>query len=336
MSQTTKGALRALMLGALLASAAPLAAQEPIDERVRTAATGRVEVVNTAGSVSVTAWDRNEVHVTGTLGRGAERLELTGEGDALVIRVVLPRNARNVQGTELQVRVPARKSLVVRTVSADIEVAGITGAVEAHSVSGGARVSGNPAEVSARSTSGEVEIGVGRTRRVTAVTVSGDVQVRGEVQQQVEAEAVSGNIRLYAQTPQVRAKAVSGSIEVRSASERVVASSVSGQVRILGDALRGAEVETVSGSVLLDGTPARGANVSVSSHSGRVELRLPRNVSADFEVRSFSGSISNAFGADAERTSRYAPGRELRFTAGQGGARITVRTFSGAVNLAQR
>jgi DUF4097 and DUF4098 domain-containing protein YvlB len=336
MNRIEKGALGALVLTSLLLGAAPLQAQERIDERVRAAATGRVEVVNTAGSVSVTAWDRNEVHVTGTLGRGAERLELSSEGDAVIIRVVLPRNARNIEGTDLQVRVPARRDVLVRTVSAEIAMAGVTGVVELQSVSGDVRVSGNPAEVTARSTSGGLEIGVGRTRRVVAASVSGDIRVRGEVQQNVEAEAVSGDVTVQARTPQVRAKAVSGTVEVRSPAERVVASSVSGQVRVFGDAMRSAEVETVSGSVLLEGAPARGANVNINSHSGQVDLRLPRNVAAEFEVRSFSGNIRNGFGPDAERTSRYAPGRELRFTAGQGGARIVVRTFSGSVNLTPR
>jgi DUF4097 and DUF4098 domain-containing protein YvlB len=322
--------------GLLLLGGATVEAQQRIDERLQTSPTGRVEVQNTAGSVQISGWDRNEIHISGTLGRGAERLEVQPDGDRVTIRVVLPRNARNVGSTTLQIRVPNRKDVIVRTVSAGIETSGIAGAAELQSVSGDIRLTDAPAEATVRSTSGDLDVNVSQTRRIVAASVSGDVRLRGAAQQSVEAEAVSGDVMVQVQTPQVRAKAVSGDIEVRSTAERIVANSVSGNVRVFGDALRSTEVETVSGTVRIDGAPQRGGNLNVQSHSGRVELRLPADVAADFEVRSFSGSIRNAFGPQSERTSRYAPGSELRFSTGRGGARIVVRTFSGSVELARR
>ena len=54
----------------------------------------------------------------------------------------------------------------------------------------------------------------------------------------------------------------------------------------------------------------------------------------EFEVETFSGRIKNAFGPEAERTSEYAPGQELRFTTGGGDASVEVESFSGTVEIA--
>ena len=49
-----------------------------------------VEISNTAGSVVVTGWDRNEVEITGELGEGTERLDFTKGDKVTRIKVVLP------------------------------------------------------------------------------------------------------------------------------------------------------------------------------------------------------------------------------------------------------
>jgi predicted membrane protein len=70
--------------------------------------------------------------------------------------------------------------------------------------------------------------------------------------------------------------------------------------------------------------------------SGSIDLFLPADVAADFDVSTFSGSIRNDFGPAARRTSEYIPGKELSFTSGKGGARVVAKSFSGAVNLRKR
>ena len=322
------------VLALILVSGA--AAQQRIEERLATSAGGSVEVINTSGSVRVTGWDRNEIQITGTLGRGAERLEITPSGDRVEIRVVLPRNAHNVRGTELEVRVPARKDLIVRTVSADVEVAELGGAVQARSVSGSVRVTGSPRQVIVGSTSGRVEVNAARTSMVQANTVSGDITLRGAAADNVSVESISGDVSVAVSTPETRAKTVSGSVEVQGVGRKVTASTVSGDLRVSAGELEYGSFQTVSGDIRLSGRIAAGATLSLESHSGDVDLQLPRETAADFEIRTMSGDIRNAFGPAAERTSRYSPGRELRFSNGRGGARVMVKTFSGDVTLGAR
>src|SRR5215212_8822757 len=121
---------------ALLAAGAGTARAQQINESRNTGPTGTVEVHNTAGNVRVLGWSRNQVQVTGTLGSGAERVEIENEGEAIVVRVVLPRGSHSSRGTNLEVRVPARKDVEVHGVSAPVTVEGIDGDVEAQSTSG--------------------------------------------------------------------------------------------------------------------------------------------------------------------------------------------------------
>lgn len=325
-----------LALAALAISAGSLAAQREIDETHRTSADGRVEIHNLAGSVRVVGWNRNEIRIAGTLGRGAERLEVTPNGSTTGIRVILPRQGRNVQGSDLEVRVPAGKEVVVRTTSAEIEVSDVAGSVSAHTTSGEVRVTGRPSGVTAVSTSGDVEVEVSSSGQVRARSTSGDVRVEGTVRGSVDVESTSGDVDVSASTPEVRAQSVSGDVSLRGASGRVSASTVSGDTEIANSRIQYGSFETVSGRLRFQGELQRGGAFSLQSHSGDVELLLPSNAGAEFEVKTFSGDIDTEFPVQAQRTSRYGPGRELRFSTGGGGALVTVKTFSGNVKLLRR
>ncbi|HYJ79868.1 MAG TPA: DUF4097 family beta strand repeat-containing protein [Longimicrobiaceae bacterium] len=316
-------------LAVLAAGSAP--AQERIDARRSTGATGVVEIHNVAGTVRVLAWNRNEVHVTGTLGRGSDRLELVGEGDRVVVRVVLPRRGHDNRGSDIEVRVPGRKTVNVRTVSADINVAGVTGSVDVRAVSGDVGVSGRPRDVFAQSRSGDASF-TGESGRVHAESVSGDVTVGGTVREQVEASAVSGDVSVTAASGEVRATSVSGQVEVTSMRGRAEVTTVSGDVRLAGRALHGS-FQTVSGGIYVSGDLARDGTTSFNSHSGEIELRLSSGTSAAVDVSTFSGGILNDMaGARVTRSSR----REQHFTVGRGDARVSIRTFSGGVKLTNR
>jgi DUF4097 and DUF4098 domain-containing protein YvlB len=295
-----------------------------------------VEIVNTAGSVVVTGWDRDEIRITGTLGAGTEELAVEGGRERTRIRVVLPRNGRNVKGSDLEIRVPAGKDVTVRTVSADVGIRGIEGAAAAQTTSGDVEIEGRPREVRASSTSGDVEVEVPATGRVRVSSTSGDVRVGGSVRENVSAESVSGDVVVRAATPEVRAKAVSGDLLLSGVDGRVSASTVSGDAEIRDSRIQYGSFETVSGNLRLQGELVRGAALDLQSHSGDVELILPADLSSEVEAKTFSGEILSDFGGEVRRTSRYTPGRELRLTAGRGGGLISVQTFSGTVKLLRR
>ncbi len=73
--------------------------------------------------------------------------------------------------------------------------------------------------------------------------------------------------------------------------------------------------------------------------SGDLTVRAVPEGSLDYEVTTFSGDITNCMGGEAERVSKYGPGRRLNGTRGDGGpdgARVRLKTMSGDVELCDK
>jgi predicted membrane protein len=95
-------------------------------------------------------------------------------------------------------------------------------------------------------------------------------------------------------------------------------------------------MESVAGTVRFEAAIAPRATVSIETVSGAVQLLLPAGVGAEFAVSSFSGQINNELGPAAQKSSKWTPQTELNFTTGAGGARVTVETLSGAIEIRKR
>lgn len=282
---------------AFLALATTALADRKVDETRPASATGTVTVSNVAGSITVKGWDREEVHITGTLSEDVERLDIESDGDEINIEVVVPDRVRDRDGSELVLSIPTASRLEVEAVSADVDVSGISGPIEASSISGNVNVQSRSAELDVSSISGKI-------------TVAGSAD-----NAEVEAGTISGSMELTGIRGQLRAETVSGS------------------AKILDSSLRELNAETTSGSLTYVGSILPGGNFDISSISGSVELRLPADVDASFDISAFSGDIDNAFGPEAQRSSEYGPGQELNFTAGKGSARVSIETLSGSIDL---
>jgi DUF4097 and DUF4098 domain-containing protein YvlB len=292
--------ITALMLMVLATAAlmAGTAAGREVDERLAVEPDGTVTIDNLAGEVTVIGWDKAEVHVTGTLEDIVKKFIFETSGSKTKIKAVYPKHVDGTEGTFLEIRVPQASRLDISTVSAEIEVSGVSGRVDAQSVSGDVTIEDEPAEINAQTVSGTVLLEV-VCERVYAQSVSGDVEIEG-VRGEVEAETVSG------------------------------------EISVIGGDFTRFDGNSVSGDITFRGALSGDGVFSFNAHSGDVVLELPSNVSAEFEVSTFSGDIDNDFGPDGERTSKYAPGRELEFTAGSGDARVRINTFSGDVELSER
>ncbi len=294
-------------IGVLIAVPASEAhAQRAIDETRSLSRDGVVEVENLAGSVTVRGWDRSEVRVTGTLGRDVEAVDVDGSGSRVSIRVRHPRRSGNWRGggTELEIRMPAGARLRAETVSADIDVEGVNGRLDLESVSGDVDIRGAGGAVRAESVSGTVQF-EGTSRDLSLEAVSGDVIVSG----------VDGAV--------VRAGSVSGDVDIR------------------GGTFSEGRFETVSGSVSFTGQLAREGRFEFESHSGRVLLELTGRVNATFDLETFSGDIRGTVegvnvAEQMERTSRWTPGKEGRFSVGDGSASVDASSFSGTVEIRHR
>ncbi|MDH4032074.1 MAG: DUF4097 domain-containing protein, partial [Chromatiales bacterium] len=282
---------------ALTLACLPAWAGTPIDETSDAHPQGEVEISNVSGDIEVRGWDREQVQVTGTLGRGSERLVFDVDGRRTLIKVEVPNKSRNVESTELFVKVPEGSRVAVTGVSSDISVAGVRGAQRIQSVSGEIEVEVFEEDVEAKTVSGDFDVtGHDQTALLTLTTVSGDGRVK--------------NIR-----------------------GELVVQSVTGSLDIASSELDRARLRTTNGDIDLRTGLAKGARFDMEAINGDLRLDILGSPDAEFDIETFNGSIDNAFGPDPVRTSKYAPGRELRFTHGEGNARIRIKTLNGGITL---
>jgi DUF4097 and DUF4098 domain-containing protein YvlB len=286
---------------AVLVAASPASrAAAQINESADADPSGSVEVSNVAGTVTVTGWDGNRVEVTGTLGDGTERLEFTTQDKVTRIKVILPKNAHNVDDSELVIRMPAGSSLSVNTISADITAQGVAGAQRLQSVSGDIHTLAGSEDVECKSVSGNIAVdGSGKKGLLGITTVSGDVtalKVAGEV----NASTVSGDLVLgLGVTERSRVRSTSGDLTLA--------------MRLAGDGKL--DAETISGDV---------------------RLNLVGDVEAEYDISTFSGDIDNCFGPKPVTTSEYTPGKELRFSEGNGSSRVRIKSLNGNIRLCRK
>lgn len=294
----------AALAAAALALAAPQAdAAQNITRRAPLGADGSVYVSNVQGRVEVTAWDRNEVELTAVLESDEDKLEFTASGKEIRIEVDRPdnRHYRNRDDDAiLTVKIPRGARLSTETVSADTTVTGARGRQSLDTVSGTIRTEAYDADVSVSTVSGDGTIaGTGGKASITAHSVSGTLNVQN-VRGSLDGEVVSGSL-----TADVAA----------------------------ADLVR---AESVSGDVILKVALAPNARVELETVSGELSLDLKAPVNAEFDIESFSGDIESCFSAKSRDTSKYGPGSELRFTEGNGGARVEIESLSGDIRICGR
>lgn len=291
--KTTLMTLRLLCLTLFVATAF---AAETLDRRLEAAPDGVVTVDNTAGSVEVQGWSRDEVEVTGELGSDVEELVFKRDGNTTIVHVRSDRHRGDIS-SDLVVRVPAGSAVNVSGISTDIDVSGVEGALRLNSISGDIDVQAFGADV-------DVE------------TISGDVSIEGEGEEN-----------------RTRAASVSGDVEVQNLAGEIESGSVSGDVAIVNSRLDRVQANSTSGDIFFHAALVGGGRMDLETINGEVDVELQEDVSARFDIDTFNGDIRNCFGPEPARTSQYTPGYELRFVEGGGDARVTINTLNGDVRL---
>ncbi len=292
--------LTTLLLAATTVASA--ADDRVFDKTVAADARGTVEISNVAGTIHVIGWDRQEVAVHANLDEDVERVDVTSSKGRTVVKVVLPNMSWGHNGgdAELEVRVPNQSEVQATAVSADVETQKLTGMQRLQTVSG---------------------------------------EVRAELSMSdFQAKTVSGDMRLYGsgQPINIRVSTVSGDITLDRGAGDIDAETVSGDLRLDMDPARGVRMHSTSGDLVFRGNLMDNTTLEAETVSGDVNLRPRAKGGIEYEASAFSGDISNCFGKDAEKASKYGPGTRLMGTAGDGKSRVRVRSMSGDVDLCDR
>jgi DUF4097 and DUF4098 domain-containing protein YvlB len=279
-------------LAALLA-AAPVFAQTKVERRLPLGMEGAFRIMNMVGSVTVHGWNKDTVLVRAIV----PQLDHLRMGGTYTGAKMFVENAdeRDPKPTRVEVWVPSRVRLWVKTATADIDVTGVDGQLDLYVVSGTIDVNGSPHELNA--------------------------------------EAIDGDIHVIGSPAWLRAKSASGAVTLRGGSADAAVSTVSGAIRIDGGTLERTKVETVTGNITFTGMLDRSGTFDFDTHSGTVDIAIPEKVNADVSVVTISGSINNMISKARPVSGKFGHGTELNFELANGGAKVSVRTFKGPVTL---
>ena len=276
---------------------ANIATADEIQETMDASPDSYIEISNTAGDIEVEGWSRDQIEVTGELGRGVEDLIFERDGDQVTIKVKVPRRNSSQISSDLYIKAPEGSSLNVHGVSADINVSGIRG-------------------------------------EMTLATVSGDVDAEVYAED-VEISSVSGDVELQGDDEDMRTNvhSVSGDVDVQNLSGEIEAGSVSGDLAIVDGSFDRAMLNTTNGDLVFRGELRDGGRMEMETINGEVDIEFSGDVSAKFDISTFNGRIRNCFGPKPERTSKYTPGYEVNFTEGDGDGRVSINTLNGGVRV---
>lgn len=254
--------------------------------------TGSIELMCTSGHVTIRGHDEPFVRITVVDGDGIDGLlDIEATPERVRIRDAEdgtfrlgPISLRTIRSADLELDVPRRARLSVRTMSGDVDASGLAGQTRWASASGDIKLQLDGGDVTADSMSGDVVLGASAAIRLGGRTVSGDVRVRAPSLSGLNASTTSGDIVVSG------ALAPDGTFEVTT---------VSGDVSLTTDGGR-FETQTVAGEV-----HARGSHRSEGGRGRRTIL--VGDGRALVRVRTMSGDIRIGRRADAVEDVSPAP-----------------------------
>ncbi len=286
---------------------------ERVTKTFKVGPTGSLELANISGDIVVKAGAGDTIVIDAMkhTPQGADAqnqlnavtIEATERAGRVEVDTKYPEHARNIRtSVDYTVTVPTGASVDLRSISGDIRVSGVKGAV---------RIS--------ECVSGDVTL-EDVDRLETVKSVSGDVTVTRGAGNDVRVTTVSGDLTLRA-------------VKVRS----LEANTISGEVKVDDIAADRAAVKSMSGDVDYVGPFTRGGRYEFTSHSGDVRLMPTSNTGFEIDADTFSGEIRANMPITLKQGELQGHVRhEIRGTYGDGSALVTVRTFSGGVVIGKK
>jgi DUF4097 and DUF4098 domain-containing protein YvlB len=286
---------RVCMMGAaaILFVSSPLVAQKKVERKIPLGMESALRIVNMVGSIVVHGWNKDTLMVRGALGAGDTFF--MGGGYTGAKMFVESASDRDPKPAQLEVWVPARARVWVKTATASIDVSDVTGGLDLYTVSGSIDVTGNPHELNA--------------------------------------EAIDGDVHITGSPPWVRAKSASGTIVFQGASSDAAFSTVSGAVKVDGGLFERSKIETVTGNINFAGQLDRSGAFDFDTHSGSIDIAIPEKTPASLSVVTIAGGITNKLSKTSPIPGRFGRGAELTTDVSGGGAKVSVRAFKGQVTI---
>jgi hypothetical protein len=290
-----------LMTVCLLAPVATVPAQQKVNVHRAATPTVSVRLGGNLSAVKIVGWERDSIALIGALAAGSRMDGGSAQSAGPVSGMkffVTSEDETAARGNRLELYVPKQARVWVKAGSADLEATGVTGGLDLNIVGGSVRVNATPRELLIESMDG-------------AVTVSG----------------TSGYARI---------KTATGDITVLGRAEDLLATTVSGSINVSGGEVERGRFESVTGPIVFASDIGRGGEARFDTHSGAIELRLPKRTNVEIDAASVTGQIENSWTSARPIAGREGRGMELGISSGMGGARVSIRSFKGNVRLAAK
>jgi DUF4097 and DUF4098 domain-containing protein YvlB len=127
---------------------------------------------------------------------------------------------------------------------------------------------------------------------------------------------------------------VNGNLKVAGITGYLSLGTVNGSITAT-DMAGNAWVETVNGNLDLSfDKMSDGQTVDLESVNGAISLRIPAKANAQVDAETLNGNISSEFGLTVEKGEWV--GRSMEGLVGSGGARITIETVNGNIDIKKR
>jgi DUF4097 and DUF4098 domain-containing protein YvlB len=276
---------------------------------------GTFDLGNISGDIVITGGTGEQV-VIDAVKRGntaadlkAVQIEVTATAARVEVRTKYPQEKRNINASvDYTVSVPRGAAVIVNSVSGDMKVSNIDGALRINTVSGDVDVTAAAQLESAKTVSGDVTVTTaGSAGDITAASVSGDVTIKSAKAKGFDLNSVSGSVTMTDVT-----------------CDRVKANSI-------------------SGDMIFSGPLAKGGRYAFQSHSGGVTITTGGAVGFEVTANSFSGEIKSdyeltvKFGGENAAAGAHGPKRQnVRGTYGDGSAVLELNSFSGDIRIVKK
>jgi DUF4097 and DUF4098 domain-containing protein YvlB len=299
---------------------APLAAEE-WTKNFAVGGTPELHVQTNDARIEVISWHRSEIaaRVVTEGWRIAEdevRVSATQSGDQVGLDVHIPQVDWKMFRTEkrsvrIEVSVPSRSNLDLRTGDGSVSIGSVEGTVHVHSgdgsihaedLRGDVRLSSGDGSIEARRLAGTVELSSG----------DGAIDV-GDLEGEVELSTADGRIEAVGMQAALRAKTNDGRVNVEGRFTRLELHSGDGSVT----------------ATVREGSRMEG-DWRLSSQDGSITLRLPETFSAELDAQTGDGKVTLDLPV---KVSGGLSRSRIRGTLLDGGPRLELRTGDGSIHL---